>query len=306
MTILYALRKWFVIIFAAIMFMLVTPNGAAPHTVTDEENCKMCITVLSDCHLETTNLPCFKAFGTILKDAGNNSFGNDVAIFLGDNTMNGQLIETPFFYGPVAKTNIADHTIIVCGNHDVGNGEGDYDKLYKRFKANSECVTGIYNDKPYYSVEIKGITFVVLCPEDLCVNEFPISDAQYEFLDETLKACTAAGKPTFVLAHHPVYDVEEDDGERLEEILSRYPNVFYVSGHTHWPACDNWTFWKNYGYSEINLPRTTDLWETEDGGIDCDGDGVQLEIYDNEVIARVRDFYHGEWKDDLTYHFTIE
>lgn len=315
MAIIGFFRKLTALFITFFMFLGVCSNGAPAHTVLDEEDCRLCVAVISDSHIEGNNLPRYNVFGTILKDAKNNSFGNDAAVFLGDNTMNGQDIESLLFYGAVKKMNVADQLITVCGNHDVGNGEGDYDKLRDRFLSYNNGVLGMDIEKPYYYKIVNGYYFIVLAPETLCVYELPVSDEQYKFLDETLALATADGKPAFVCAHHPwdeaeLYDPATGESDWMDDtmydILTKYDNVFYLSGHTHMPCFEGWTFNEYEGINEVNLPRCTELVNGDRETYNGTGYTVQLEVYDNEVVGRVRNSYTGEWDDELEYHFTLE
>lgn len=303
MKFIFVLRKITAVILAAFMFLFAGSNHAPAHTVLDEDECRMCVAVLSDVHIEGNNLPRYNAFARILKDAKNNSFGNDAAVFLGDNTMNGQNIESMLFYGATAKAKIADNVFTVCGNHDVGNGEGDYDELCERYLNYNNTFLKKDLSKPYYYEIVNGYYFIMLAPEELCVSEFPISDEQLEFLDETLSIATKDGKPAFVCAHHPYYYT---DGDEIEDILTKYDNVFYLAGHTHFPCCEGWTFNQDDGINEVNLPRCTELTGENDRDVFEDtGYAVQLEVYDDEVVGRVRNYYTGEWDDSLEYHFEL-
>lgn len=306
MTVLYFFKKILAVMITLIMFIGVKPNGKEAHTVLDEDTCKLCITVLSDVHVEGNNLARYNSYCTMLKDAANNSFGSDVALFLGDNTMNGQCIETLLFYGAQTVAKPADMVITCCGNHDVGNGEGNYDKLWEQYKGMNNAVfdAGIGDDHWYYRV-VDGYYFIVLNPEDLCVYEMPISDAQYKFLDDTLALATKDGKPAFVLCHYPTSDVDEDWGDRVEEILKKYNNVFWIAGHTHMPIIEGWTFDNEYGYNEVNLPRCTSLAGDDNEIYEDTGYGVQLEVYEDEVVGRVRNYYWGEWDDEYEFHFDL-
>lgn len=309
-------RKITALFITLFMFLGVRTNGAPAHTVLKENECRLCVSVISDSHIEGNNLSRYNVFGTILKDAKNNSFGNDAAVFLGDNTMNGQDIESLLFYGAVKKANIADTIITVCGNHDIGNGAGDYETLKNRFLSYNNGVLGKKIEKPYYYEVVNGYYFITLAPEDLCVSEFLISEEQLSFLDETLAMATADGKPAFVCAHHPWYYAEnfdpatgESDGscDALYDILVKYENVFYLSGHTHWPCMKDWTFNEDDIIKEVNLPRCTELAGENDNEV-YEGTGytVQLEVYDDEVVGRVRNSYTGEWDDSLEYHFALQ
>ena len=307
MAIINMLRRVLALSLVTILSVIVFPNNAKSHTVLDEETCQTCITVLSDCHVEGNNFKRFAGFGRILSDAANNDFGNDVGVFLGDNTMNGQEIESLFFYGLVRSYSFADNYINVMGNHDIGNGEGDYDKLAKRFYNYTEEFMGIKTDKPYYYRVINGVYFIVLGEEQLSVNINEMSVEQYEFLEETLEKAKADNAVTFICCHHPVFNIAENDGYSLWDMLPEYKNVFFVSGHTHEEISEDWTFIEYYGIKMINLPRCTEnMGDGTEELTDKCGIGVQIEVYDNEVVARARNYYTGQWVEGFEEHYTIE
>ena len=307
MSIVNSLRRLIALALVAVMSVFITGNKAPSHTVLDEENCNVCITVLSDCHVEGNNFKRFTGFGRILKDAKNNDFGNDVGIFLGDNTMNGQEIESLFFYGLVRQFDIADEYINVMGNHDIGNGEGDYNKLAKRFYDYSNEFMGIKTDKPYYYKVIGGVYFIVLGEEQLSVNENDMSDEQYEFLINTLELAKKFDAVSLICAHHPVYNITPTAKYNLWNILPQYKNVFFLSGHTHMDVEEGWTFCEPYGIKMINLPRCTEnMGDGNEVTTDKDGIGMQIEVYDDEIVARARNYYTGQWVEGFEQHYAIE
>lgn len=300
-------RKAISVLIAAILsfFAMGAPNE--PHTVLDEEKCLLNVCVISDAHIEGNNTARYKVFRRILQDAGNNSFGNDAAVFLGDNTMNGQEIESLLFYGAVNNSDISDEYVVCCGNHDVGNGEGDYGKLLSRYSDYSSILTDVKSDTPFYYKVINGYYFIVLGPEDLCVYEMPISEQQYKFLEGTMALASEGGKPVFVLAHHPIYDMGEDEGERIISILGNYDNVFFLYGHTHMPFIEGWSFETEDGINTMNFPRCTELTGENDNEIFAHtGDAGQIEVYEDEVVVRARNFYTGEWYDNMEYHYKLK
>lgn len=312
---IHAARRVVAFAIAVVMSLGVTSNKAPSHTVLNEKECNLCVAVMSDIHLEGNNLNTYNAFGRILKDVKKNSFGNDAAVFLGDNTMNGQDIESMLFYGILLKEKrIADQLIVAPGNHDYGNGEGDYEEFLTRFMNYNNGVLRAKISKPYYYKVVNGYYFIVLAPEDLCVHTMPITKEQLKFLDETLALATAEGKPAFVCAHHPChYDEIIEGGDTLPrydnvyllDILNKYENVFYISGHTHVPTWAGWTFAERYGINIINLPKTTELLGEDSEVYEGTGEMIQLEVYDDRVVGRVRNAYTGEWLPELDYSFDL-
>ncbi len=96
----------------------------------------MSFSAVSDTHVETNNPDAYNAFSDLLYGikAGEN---HDAAIFLGDNVMNGQDLENIFFYTAVSAVKPGKVNLVAAGNHDFGNGEGDYEKLKKNYITNN-------------------------------------------------------------------------------------------------------------------------------------------------------------------------
>lgn len=305
------LIKSAVIKFAAFfitVFMLIPALSGAPnekYDVKDPENCRLDFSILSDSHIEGNNFNRYKVFAGSLKDVKNNKSGNDAVIFLGDNTMNCQHIENMLFHG-AASTILKDENIIsVIGNHDLGNGEGDYNNLLNRWLTYSNAFFNLGIDRQYYYKVVDGYYFIVLGNECHEIYDMLITDEQYEWLEETLKKAAQSGKPAFVFSHYPTDDATDADGnssDRLTNMLAEYNkenDIFCFVGHTHMPLYLFWSFHNYDGFPEIYLPRLTELKGSGDNEIyENSGVGIVAEVYDNEVVIRGRNFYAGEWRYD--------
>ncbi len=301
MSILYSLLKVISVMLTSMAMLFFYPNSAAPHDVKDSENVKLNFTVLSDSHIEGNNPDTYNVFTKILYDVKNTATENDALVMLGDNTMNGQHIESIFFYGLEKVIAPAKEIINVMGNHDTGNGNDVYDPCLAKFIGYNNAFFGLDIEKPYYTKNVDGYTFIVLGSEKDGVDYCHMSDEQYFWLKEQLDIATADGKPVFVVNHHPYFLI--DCNYSVEELLNSYKNIFYFFGHTHWPLNNYETFTDHGNYVSVNLPRCTDI-ITEDGGVidDNSGVGMQVEVYENEVVLRMRNFYEGGWleKHEMT------
>lgn len=256
-------------------------------------------TVLSDIHIEGNNYPTFQRFSEILKEV-KHSKDTDTLVFLGDNTMNGQDIESIFFYGALKVAKPADNFVIAPGNHDYGNGTGVYDELKGRFKKYANFVGCGIGDNNYYYKVIDGCYFIVLSSESDTVNDSYISDAQLAWLKGVLDEAAKGDNPIFVFNHHPVNYIENGANDRLSDVLNDYENLLYFCGHTHW-ALSGHTVSVVNGVQQINIPRTTDYSEdSTEGGV-----GAVVEVYENEVLLRFRDFDDGEWIEGYEYNFPV-
>ena len=126
---------WFYKLIAFILaFFIYSPVSEFASYTTSEENTELTFTVLSDVHLEGNNEDRFNLFGEGIRDI-NANVSNDFIVFLGDNTMNGQVVELSAFYSILDEYNTID-TYMVTGNHDLCPSDyntGDYEDLRDRF-----------------------------------------------------------------------------------------------------------------------------------------------------------------------------
>ena len=282
--------------------LLLFAGGVAPREafdVKDPDACVMNLTVFSDVHVEGNNYPRYKVFANCLRDAKQNKSGSDAFLFLGDNTMNGQNIENMMFHGTVRQFLRGENVIAIPGNHDFGNGEGDFEKIRQRFYDYSEAFFGRKLTEPYFCEVVNGFYFIVLANEIKEVDSMHMSDEQFEWLEQMLDEAAGSGLPTFILAHyHPrmAVPINPDSEYSLVKILADYNrdhDVFFLCGHLHMSPCAN-SFHAWSGFPEAYLPCLSLL--NEEGEIyDGTGYGMQVELYADSVVFRVRNYYTGEW-----------
>lgn len=253
-------------------------------------------TVLSDIHIEGNNYPTFREFSEILKEV-HNAEDNDTLVFLGDNTMNCQDIESIFFYGALKAAKPADNLVIVPGNHDFGNGTGDYEMYRDRFLKYANFA-GADIDSPYFYKVIDGCYFIVLATESDTVNDMNISDAQLQWLKGVLDEAAKTDRPIFVFNHHPINYIQNGEYTRLSDVIDDYDNLLYFCGHTHAPLSSSSVSVVN-GVQQINIPKST---EHATEGYEC-GIGAVVEVYDGEVLLRIRDFDDGKWVEGYEYSY---
>ena len=287
-----------------VMLLTAGAGGGKDHDVKDPDACKLNFSVLSDSHIEGNNPTRYKVFARCLKDVRRNQSGLDAAVFLGDNTMNGQDIENMLFHGTVSLLLKGQRVLPVLGNHDIGNGVGDYEKLQNRWYRYTEAFFGKALTVPYYCEVIDGYYFIVLGTEEHTVNTMTLSDDQLEWLRHTLENAANSGKPVFVFSHHPErasYRPDREYDAGLTDILTAYAeerDLFYFSGHTH-RTLTRASFNSYHNFPEISLPCLTTLTGEKDNAIlDETGVGVEVEVYEDTVVIRGRRFYAGEWALD--------
>lgn len=298
MFIVNLLRKILAALISLIVLLWTGVGVGSESTQSDIQGYNLSFAVLSDVHMEGNNPERFEKFAQILSDIKRN-VPSDTIAFLGDNTMNGQIIENLFFHGFINEIKPVEKVYTVMGNHDTGNGIDKYDSLSKRFWSYYNTFNNENVDNVYYWREVNGYRFVFLGSESDNVNTSVISEAQLKWLDGVLAENDNTGKPVFVFNHHPYNYLENaDNAIELERILTEHKNVFYLSGHTHTTQMDFEKFDED-SYS-FNLPRCTEA--TDNADTNDSGLGLQIYVFDNEVQVKSRRYYDSQWgKYDFTY-----
>ncbi len=272
------------------------------------------VSIISDTHLDD-RLPGGKLnLGRGLRDM--NKFDNDSVVVVGDLTNYGDEASVECFYEIMDKycDVPAEDWVIATGNHEIGHPEEfTNEEARQNFVKYHNEYTNQGIENAYYSVDVKGYTFVVLCDQsednwDSC----DIYADQLEFLDKELARGTAEGKPAFVICHVPVEGVNgqeviyEDGGldpeysEAVRGIMEKYENIFFISGHVH-TGINGYISEKLFGIScveeqngvtYVNLPTYGIV---NRYGIPWNGMGFQMEVYEDEVIFRARKFNTSRW-----------
>ncbi|MDE5670393.1 MAG: metallophosphoesterase, partial [Eubacterium sp.] len=240
--------NWVIKLLSSVLaFFIFSSSGEiAAYSPLDKENMKLSFSVISDGHLEGNNSERFNLYGEGLCDMASAEVKSNALIMCGDNTMNGQAVETSMLYGLINKYNQIDNVLMAVGNHDICPGahnSGDYDALRNRFIKYNNAFLNHKIDNLYHSTVIEGYHFIILSSDKDAGLQQYISDEQFEWLDAELKAASESGNPVFLFSHWPMENVFSDVwqeghvGEQNEELyamLTKYENrIFFFSGHLH-------------------------------------------------------------------------
>lgn len=295
-TVLIYLKDLMVTIMTLLMMISPAfPSEGVAYTAENPDELVTSFAVVSDIHVETNNPKIYSKLKNVLEGikAGEDL---DAVVYTGDNVMNGQVLENALFYSAVKAVMPAEKNYVVTGNHDLGNGEGDYSSYRDSFVYYNNLMLGNNISKPYYYRVLNGCYIICLSSEELCVNDYVISDEQMEWLKGVLDEAEAANAPIFVFNHHPIYLIRDRDYRELAWLLQKYDNLLYLHGHYHSElVADSFYSWHNVDC--INVPRAT-----EHADYDA-GDGLIIEVYDGEIVVRARNFIKGEWKDGFRYTY---
>lgn len=243
--------------------------------------------VVSDIHVETNHPEPYNSLKGVLQGI---KVGKDIdaVVYTGDNVMNGQVLEDVFFYSAVRAVMPAKNNYVITGNHDLGNGEGDYSKFRSNFILFNKLVLGNDIDELYYYKVVNGCYMIFMSSEDLCVGDYVISDEQLNWLKGVLDKAQAENAPILVFNHHPIYLVRDRDYREIAWLLQKYDNLVYFHGHYHNHLTTD-SFYEWHGVDCINVPRATENSDYDPGS------GLVVEVYEDEIVVRSRDFIKGEW-----------
>jgi len=267
---------------AILVWTVQSPSGAAIEP-KDQANLKLQVSILSDVHMQSFEYSGYQELAKGLRGIGNSKVKQDALVFVGDNTMNGQIFEYMMFYGILSHYSpvSAKNTLVVTGNHDY-MAASTAQKAIDRHNFFLQSYTGASSGKDYYSQVVNGYTFITLGGEKQ--DNSVISDAQRAWLGETL-AAAAPGQPIFVFMHYNI------NNTAALSLLAQYPNVFLFNGHWHTPL----EVWPEAGVTKVNLPS---LHGRHADGLGV-GSGVQMEVYADKVLLRGRNYITGEWDEEF-------
>ena len=283
-----------------VFFAMLSPFSGGNGTVYEAAKPDELITsfvVVSDIHVETNQPQAYNYLHQALEGikAGKNV---DAVIYTGDNVMNGQTLENFFFYSAVRAVKPAENNLVLAGNHDLGNTEGDFETLLNNYIRNNRLYLGEDVGKGYFCRVINGCYFISLISEDLSTWDFTMGEEQFNWLEGVLKEAEAADAPIFVFNHYPLH-YNSDTGSRLAALLSEYGADLFVHGHYHDHSIKAGNFYTWGGINSVNLTRPTEMTLFEPG------EGIVVEVYENEFTVRVRNFITGEWVEGLAYTYSF-
>lgn len=293
-----------------------------------KEGSLMTAELISDPHVEMTEYlrPEFlKAGFRNMKYAKNDI---DLMVVAGDITNYADEPSLAYYY-EIIKEHSPVPVITAAGNHDIGHvGDRDVTNITREealanFIRYSNEYYGTNHEHNYYSMDVEGYKFIVLGDEVINGGHWDAMDMtaeQIAFLDSELAEATKEGKPAFVICHWPVdgingqeiiypdsaVDLSVND---IKTVMEKYKNVFYISGHMHGGIRCTWVGEKYdmpiveqvNGVTYVSLPTfgIVNMY-----GLLQAGTGMQMEVYEDEIIFRPRNFITNQWFTNAAY--TIE
>ncbi len=273
-----------------------------PVKFSDSENVKLAFAVIADTHLPNRE-SAEKNLENVFTDLLFSDEKTDAVLLAGDIADYGFKSEYERFFRVFKKYKNRFKLLVTMGNHDA--------RFF--FRTSSEIINANIEDlldinlhgKTYYSHNINGYTFIVLCTEKAVLEKAYISPEQISFLDAQLKRATENSKPCFVMCHQPfafTHGLPEvwktgDMGEQNDEVravMEKYKNVFFINGHLHGGVCSyvEEIINKDNNVISISIPGYR---KENNFGITDAGVGYMCEVCSDKVLFKARNFLTGKY-----------
>lgn len=315
--------------FIMAIILTVVPYAGIELPVIDtaEDDCLLTAELISDTHIEENEL--FRQFflSSGLTNIKNAKADIDALVVAGDITNYADEPSLAKYYDILKKYSTVP-VITAAGNHDIGHvGDRDVTNITREeakanfIKYNNEYM-GTDNKTTYYSTEINGYKFIVLGDDVINGGHWDamdISKEQMAFLDKEL--AYACGEPVFVICH---WAVDEKNGQEIvypdggidlatndiKSVMEKYKNVFYISGHIHGgiksTAAADFAGFANVeqenGVTYVSLPTYGIV---NSFGYPWSATGMQMEVYEDQVIFRPRNFVTNAWFTNAVYSIPV-
>lgn len=236
---------------------LITPSFTAPVPEIEQDDFVPVIRFVatSDTHIKTLGDKGCKRVSAMLKTAYAVSEEDadykklDAVVFSGDITDSGYR-DSFYAFAAITDNEIREGTqrlAVVSKAHDS----------YTFFNNSLKVFTGITGQETDFHRVINGFHFIGISRSETLKH---YTEQQVKWLDENIAAAVEADpeKPVFVFQHEhvrdTVYGSSETDGWGLDvftRVLSKYPQVIHISGHSHFPANDPRAVWQG-SFTAIN------------------------------------------------------
>lgn len=299
----------------------------------------------SDIHISGSSVASSKGLWMVKSLNQHKEFGIDLKTWItaGDYADTGNKHQHLFFN--ILDANIPEgvNAVVARGNHDepangsrtVVNEDGTtskvsltrgqlrqefQDRMNKYFDSDAPVNASLKDEngnlnQPYYYLGDGIAHYIVI--DNYTPNTRMVSDATFAWLESTLDTLTALkdGKPIFITQHLPLYDsvtsstvgyyLYESYSEKLKELLNKYEggNIFLFNGHTHSGFGGGTGTVMDFGnFCQVNMSA---FGKNPSRGYPGTGVAYYINMYDDRVVFRARDFTKDEWLRDYDLTFML-
>ncbi len=286
--------------------------------------------VISDIHVEAWNKESHTKLRKALTDLGTHAPGQ--ALVINGDLGNGLPKDYETLGKLMQENPYPGQVVYTIGNHEFYKAWTDASGKWNEANfPNGETAEASINrflqftgyEKVYHDSWIDGYHFVFLGSEsyrqtdDSFAEDAWLSENQLNWLEGVMAEGAEEGKPIFVFLHQPLpYTVAGSytdfnsravvQHDRLKEILSRYPQTVFFSGHSHWELGSPGTFIQDE-FTMVNTSSVLTPYDTTDNPIAAEerkSEGLVVEVTGNRVQIKGRNFTAGDWIPEASY--TVE
>ena len=296
-------------------------NIAYETFISDHEDPIISFEVLSDVHINggddstDTNANLIDA----LQDIQVMDPDSSAILFPGDITNSGSETQYDAFFDIVERY-ASTYPMIALGNHDVRwlcsseerneaglriptcqAGANPFKELY--LERNQKYMGDVPEGQLYFDQWIDGYHFITLNTEQDLKDQAYLSDAQISWLADVLEG-SDPDQPVFIQIHqtfqgtadHEELDWIGDESEtKLKAVLSEHPQAVIFTGHVHNGIDLADVFDRDFGHV-VDVPS---FWYQSYGDPQAQI-GYQVNVYEDGVEIRVRDYQNDVWMDEYT------
>lgn len=274
---------------------------------------KLSFVVVSDIHIARQNA--IRNFSATLDDNYNSK--PDAMVVVGDlgdgllrdyNTLDNELVEN--------KIEIEYPIYWTIGNHEFYGAFYKFGLWSPKTFPNSETdaiaidsfLKLANRDKVYGDTWINGYHLIFLGTEKSRMSDMSYTDdaflldTQLDWLETALKDNDQPPRPIFVFLHQLIpyatlgglQPGSVIQWQKLKDILSQHPAVILFNGHTHYELDYKYMVSKA-SFTIVNSSSLTNPIDRNKTPIMDSGPGLVVEVYNEKVVIRGRDFLNKEW-----------
>jgi Icc protein len=313
---------------APLLFSSIVSNVHAAGESNDKP--KLSFGVISDIHLragkDDMGNPYYdhaaeNKFAAALQDLNKINPKSNALVIDGDLTVTGVQTDYDSMNKVLNENSHPKNTLFAMGNHEFYHAfyakDGNYNPSGFPNGETEQTAIARYLQNTgmpslYYDKWIEGYHFIVLGSEKSRIsnpNNYDnavLSDTQLQWLDKQLKE-SPDDKPTFVFLHQPIPFTTAGsdanyiiDADKLKNILKKYPQVIYFSGHTHWTLKNQPKTMYQDKFTMFNDSTVVNPYNPITNSLVGDSEGLYVQVYKDKVEVTGRDFTNKQWIDKYT------
>jgi hypothetical protein len=208
---------------------------------------------------------------------------------------------------------------MAIGNHDlwpVGFNSTSLQEMEQMFCQNTELPDGTHPDSFFYDFWLDNNHFVFVGDSGRDPNYLWLDATALNWLDTTIAAGYEEGNNTFIFMHQAMpntvsgsitelgqMDGLVDNAYEVRQVLKKYPNALMFSSHSHYELDSIGNAYDddpNYP-TVFNTSSVANPYSARKGAITGGSEGYIMEIYDDFILLKGRDFTNGLWKASSQY-----